>query len=175
MQVKPAFDPALLKLRDQMQEGSRKMQTMAGAMAGRLGLGEGRVKLEYRCVSVLVWCVKSVWMDRHALPSQPTVSPTKNHTHTNFQPNQNEHIHIIYKYSSAHQHHFRLTKKDQPALKKADASGGGAGSGSRPQVIYMDVIWIYTCVCTYVCVQCAPPCSPIVHPSTHTCTLTLPP
>lgn len=68
MQVKPAFDPALLKLRDQMQEGSRKMQAMAGAMAGRLGLGEGRVKLEYRCV--VLW--KSVWIKDGRVRTPPT-------------------------------------------------------------------------------------------------------
>lgn len=51
VQVKPAFDPALLALRDQMAEGTRKMQALAMDMSTRLGLvskGEGRVRLDYR-------------------------------------------------------------------------------------------------------------------------------
>ena len=60
VQVKPAFDPALLSLREQLSEGTERMQALAQQMATRLGLvtkGEGRVRLDYRCVSV--FCVYS--------------------------------------------------------------------------------------------------------------------
>ncbi|GAB5035154.1 dna mismatch repair protein msh-2 [Nannochloropsis oceanica] len=73
--VKAAFDPCLLRLRDEMEEGKRHMEGLAKQAGqkvyGQVKDADKKIKLDW---------------------------------------------------SAVHQHHFRVTKKDQPALKKIAAS-----------------------------------------------------
>jgi len=102
--VKPAFDPSLLRLRDEMEEGKRRMEGLAKEAGkkvyGQVKDADKKVKLDWRWVGG--------WMSEGGLQRMMTRQLTYTRPH---------HAH-----SAVHQHHFRVTKKDQTALKKIAAS-----------------------------------------------------
>lgn len=118
--VKPAFDPSLLRLRDEMEEGKRRMEGLAKEAGkkvyGQVKDADKKVKLDWRWVGG--------WMSEGGLRWMTTRQLAYTRPH---------HTH-----SAVHQHHFRVTKKDQPALKKIAASlevqvkaGGKVGGDGR--------------------------------------------
>jgi hypothetical protein len=56
--VKPAFDPSLLRLRDEMGEGKRRMEGLAKEAGkkvyGQVKDADKKIKLDWRCVGVWV-------------------------------------------------------------------------------------------------------------------------